>query len=152
MSFGESIKTCWRKYATFEGRARRSEYWWFYLFIQLVSIPFSLIFFVTYMITLWPAFEASGTGVEPRFSDFNFAPMLVGIALLVIVSLVFLLPSLAVLVRRLHDIGQPGWWILLSFVGLGIVPVIMAIMDSAPYDNQWGPDPKAGERSLYYPQ
>lgn len=152
MSFGEAIKTCWRKYATFEGRARRSEHWWFYLFVQLVIIPFALIFVVTYMISLWPAIEAVGSSSEVNQPDINFVPMLIGIGLMMIVSLVFLLPSLAALVRRLHDMGQSGWWILLSLIGLGIVPLIMAVMDSQPYDNRWGPDPKAGERSLYYPR
>lgn len=152
MSFGEAIKTCWRKYATFEGRARRSEYWWFYLFIQLVSIPFALIFTVTYFVSLWPVVEAAEYGGEVQLDALNFVPMVIGIALMTLVSLVLLLPSLAAMVRRLHDMGQPGWWILLSFIGLGIVPLIMAVMDSQPYDNPWGPDPKAGERSQYLPR
>ncbi len=50
------------------------------------------------------------------------------------------------MVRRLHDMGQTGAWVLLGFVGLGIVPLIMCIMDGQPGTNQWGPDPKALER------
>ncbi|MBR2863319.1 MAG: DUF805 domain-containing protein, partial [Bacteroidaceae bacterium] len=72
MGFVEAIKTCFSKYATFSGRATRSEYWWWALFTALVSW---ILFFVF--------------------------PILVPIA-----GLVFLLPSLAVLVRRLHDTGR----------------------------------------------
>ena len=68
---------------------------------------------------------------------------------MMLVSLAFTLPSYAATVRRLHDMGQSGMWVLLNFVGLGIVATVMCIMDTQPGTNQWGPDPKAGERGAF---
>ena len=73
-------------------------------------------------------------------------------AVLFVASLAFILPHYAAQARRLHDMGQSGLWVLLNFAGLGIVATIMCIMDTQPGTNQWGPDPKAGERGTYgYP-
>lgn len=84
MTFGESIRTCFSKYATFAGRASRSEYWWFFLFNFLVSIGCGMI------------------------SD----------TLSGLYSLAVLLPSLAVGVRRLHDIDKSGWFLLVWLIPL----------------------------------
>lgn len=97
LSFGEAIKVCFQKYAVFSGRAKRSEYWWFQLFLFLTSLIFSF---------------------------FNFIPQ-VGIILSGICSLAFLLPSIAVTVRRLHDVGKSGWLIFLPLIGiLFFIPLI----------------------------
>ena len=85
MTFGEAIRTCFSKYATFEGRASRSEYWWFFLFNFLVSLGCGMI------------------------SD----------TLSGLFSLAVLLPSLAVGVRRLHDIDMSGWFLL-----VWLIPVV----------------------------
>ena len=77
MSFGEAIKSVFSKYATFSGRARRSEYWFFYLFSFLVNLALSCIPFISALSFVW--------------------------------SLAILIPSLAVTVRRFHDIGKSGW-------------------------------------------
>lgn len=77
MSFGEAIKSVFSKYATFSGRARRSEYWYFYLFTFLVSLAFNCIPFISALSFVW--------------------------------SLAILIPSIAVTVRRFHDIGKSGW-------------------------------------------
>lgn len=79
--FGEAISTCLNKYATFSGRASRSEYWYFYLFCTLIGIVGSF-------------FELAG------------AP-----AVSALISLGLVLPSLAATVRRLHDMGRSGWWL-----------------------------------------
>lgn len=165
MSFGDAIKSVFSKYATFSGRARRSEYWYFVLFTFLVGIVVS---FIPFLNAIWP--------------------------------LVILLPSLAVSVRRLHDIGKSGWnilWLLLPnllyigyivyFLFAIIVPTfgwdladidagtitkmlleykaslfIMAALelfnfimlivwivwmckDSEPNENKWGPNPKIAQ-------
>ena len=88
MDFVSSVKRnmTTAAYAQFEGRASRSEYWWFYLFTLLAG------------------------GVADRLSG------TVGD----IASLVFLLPSLALAVRRLHDVGRSGWWFLIIFTFVGI--------------------------------
>lgn len=80
-------------YANFSGRARRSEYWWFYLFTILVSITTSVV-------------DATlNTSVDNE----------IGVAGL-IASLALLMPSLAVTARRLHDTDRTGWWMLLPLV------------------------------------
>jgi uncharacterized membrane protein YhaH (DUF805 family) len=90
MTFNDAVRSVFGKYAVFSGRARRSEYWYFYLFTLLVSAATSLAD------SLLRRGVGGGAGV-----------------LSALASLVLLLPSLAVTVRRLHDTGRRGWWILL---------------------------------------
>lgn len=150
MSFGQAVKSVLSQYATFTGRARRSEYWWFYLFFTLVSLPFQIFFFAMYVTALAPAFDSVGSDAqysEVAFEDINWSLFVVGFVPMIIVSLAFLLPSLAVLVRRLHDTGRSGWWWLISFVPFGSIAILVfSVLDGQPHDNQYGPDPKAGER------
>lgn len=110
------ISSLTEKYAVFEGRARRREFWYTTLFISLISIPFELM-------------KDSG---------------LVFKALNLIVNLVFLIPSISVTVRRLHDIGKSGKWIFLMFTIVGI-PILLYfhILDSQPGYNEYGPNPKS---------
>jgi uncharacterized membrane protein YhaH (DUF805 family) len=97
MSFSESISTCLSKYATFSGRAGRSEFWWFYLFTTLMN---------------W---GATIVGYQVG----------VGILLSVIVCIIFFVPLWAVSSRRLHDTGRSGWWTLLVITVFGAIPVII---------------------------
>lgn len=115
-----------RQYAQFGGRARRKEYWFFVLFNVLFAFAFGL---VDMGLGLWD--QASGIGVLSG-----------------LYSLAVLLPGLAVSVRRLHDTGRSGWWLL-----IGLIPVIGAlvlfvffVLDGDAGENEYGPDPKAGER------
>ena len=164
MNFGEAIKSVFSKYATFSGRARRSEFWYFVLFNFLVSFVLGLIPFLSWVAGLW--------------------------------ALAVLIPSLAVAVRRFHDIGKSGWTYLyflvpgLLYVGymfyfifkhaysyiqagsdldadfiselltqnsssLAIIGILMLVSliasiifivwmarDSQPGENKWGPNPK----------
>ncbi|WLD93341.1 DUF805 domain-containing protein [Alkalihalobacillus sp. AL-G] len=105
-----------KNYVKFEGRARRKEYWMFVLFNFLISLAVSLI---------GMAFDADTL-------------------LSILYSLAVLLPSLAVSVRRLHDIGRTGWWILISLVPLigAIVLLVFNCLDSESTENQYGPNPK----------
>ena len=98
-----------QNYATFSGRARRSEYWYFVLFNFIISIVVGLI--------------EGAMGTE---------------ALGVIYSLAVLIPSLAVAVRRMHDVGKSGWFLLIPIYNL-----ILACTDGDKGDNKYGPDPKA---------
>ncbi len=121
MSFMESIQTVFQKYAVFEGRARRSEYWWFYLAVTVVSSVLSGIA------------RAAGTG--------GFGTVVSIIS--GIVALGCLVPSISVTTRRLHDTGKSGWWQLLYLTCIGsIVIFIFCLLDSQPGDNQYGPNPK----------
>jgi len=102
MNIGTSIATCMGKYATFSGRASRSEYWWFYLFNLLMTWGSIIV-------------AASMFGIGNPSGDI-FSNL---------ISLIFLLPTLAVGSRRLHDIGKSGWWQLLIFTLIGIIPLII---------------------------
>lgn len=124
MSFADAVRTVLSKYATFSGRARRSEYWWFALFAGIVYIVAGII------------------------------DAVIGNAVLgYIVMLALLLPSLAVTVRRLHDTGRTGWWILIGIVPLigAIVLLVFEVQDSQPGANNYGPSPKAVGADPAYP-
>ena len=148
MNFGEAIKSVFSKYATFSGRARRSEYWYFVLFNVLFMLGFALI------ARVFP---------EAKFLTYLY----------LVYSLAIVIPSLAVGVRRLHDIGKRGWnmFILLIVallnssitvlgksslkIGSGVLLILAIIAlaltvlfvvwlckDSQPGENKWGPNPK----------
>ncbi|HTS25967.1 MAG TPA: DUF805 domain-containing protein [Bryobacteraceae bacterium] len=104
-----------KKYAEFKGRARRKEYWMFALFNIIISF---VIGFVAGLL-------ASLAGV----------PALGQLSLLY--SLAILVPSIAVGVRRMHDTGHSGWWLLCPIVNL-----VFACTDSQPGPNEYGPNPK----------
>ena len=111
-----------KKYATFEGRARRSEYWYFVLFYVLVIFVLVIVDGVTGTLN-----EEAGIG------------LLSGLFMLATI-----LPSLAVLVRRLHDTDRSGWWALLNlipFIG-ALVLLVFTVLDSQPGANRFGPNPK----------
>jgi uncharacterized membrane protein YhaH (DUF805 family) len=117
-------KVVFKNYANFEGRARRAEYWYFYLCYMLLFIPPYAFFIVG-------AFQES-------------MPLMVvsGIVLAIIV-LALLIPTLAVYVRRLHDTGKSGWYFLLNFIPLvSLVVFIFTLLESDKFTNKYGKDPK----------
>ena len=124
MSFGQAVSSVLLyKYATFSGRARRSEYWWWYLFVTIVFIVAGIL----------------DRAVGLTYSDTT----LYGGWIATIAAIVFLIPNLAVAVRRLHDTGRTGWWLLIGlvpFIGFFVL-LYFFVLDSAN-DNQYGPYPK----------
>ncbi|MEG2806008.1 DUF805 domain-containing protein [Stenotrophomonas sp.] len=113
------------RYAQFEGRASRKEFWMFYLFVMLVTI-------VGYI----------GMGIGASMES-NAVVMLFG-AVLGLFSLAVLVPSIAVTVRRLHDTDKSGWFLLLAFVPLaGIVLLVFYVLPGTPGENRFGPVPPA---------
>ena len=123
MNFVEAIKTCFVKYADFSGRASRSEYWYFSLFILLLSICSEII-------------DPIIAGVPFLEYDDYWGP-----ATLIVTTLT-ILPALGVSVRRLHDIDKSGWWILIAFTFIGFILLIhWAIRESNIGKNQFGSDP-----------
>ena len=121
----------WQRATDFSGRSRRKEYWFFHLFNALA---FMILIFAG--ISLDMLF----LGANHKGGIFIFMVMLYAVAAFV--------PSLAVTIRRLHDIGKSGWWYFIAFVPLigGLVLLVFTLLDSEPYANQWGLDPKASER------
>jgi len=118
VSFTDAIRDGFSKYVTFSGRSSRSAYWWWYLFGVLVLVVSLAIDY------------ALGAG---------------GI-LYVLVALAMLLPNLAVLVRRLHDAGHSGWWVLIGLLPLiGAIVLLVFTLQGSDQPNQWGngPDERA---------
>jgi len=118
MEFGEAIRSGFRNYATFSGRAPRSEFWWFFLFTFLVNIAGNVVDAAT-----------GGAGL------INLA-----------VALGLFLPSRAMAVRRLHDTDRSGWWyliILIPLIGL-IVLLVWFVTRGTAGPNRFGPDPLGG--------
>jgi uncharacterized membrane protein YhaH (DUF805 family) len=116
MGFGEAIKSGFSHYVTFSGRAQRSAYWYWVLFIVIVS-------FVT-----------------------NFIDAALGTIGIVggLVSLALLLPGLSVSIRRLHDLDRTGWWLLIMLTGIGIILLIVwYCMKGTTGPNRFGADPLA---------
>lgn len=122
MSFADAVRSCLTQYVGFSGRAGRSEYWFFVLFNFLVSIVAGVV-----------------DGI-------------LGIGVLgVVVFLGLLLPGLAAAVRRLHDGGRSGWWMLVLLVPLvgPIVLIVFLVQDGKPGDNQYGSNPKGVQGGGY---
>ena len=118
-----------RRYLDFQGRSRRSEYWLFYLFTIIVTA------------VLYLPLVAVGMNYETS------EPNGVGAIFMLLIGLVWLglvIPSLSVLVRRLHDTDRSGWWVLISFLPLvgGLVLFIFTVLDGTHGANKYGPDPK----------
>lgn len=117
LTFGEAVTKCLQvNYCNFSGRASRSEFWWYELFMLLVNALCSLI------------------------------PMVlgdtVGGAITGVISLLLILPTLGLMARRLHDIGRSAWWLLLILTGIGtILLIIWWIMPSQEHPNEYGDEP-----------
>ena len=136
MNFTQSISTCMRKYVTFSGRATRSEFWWFYLFTVLVNLV-ATSQASSFVPTLLDGQDMTENESSYFLNNFFF------LYLSTITSLILLLPSLAVAVRRLHDVGRSGWWILIAFTVIGIIPLLIwYVTDTKDEENIYGPNPK----------
>ena len=111
----------WKNYFTFTGRSRRKAYWVFFVFNVLATILANLIDNILGL---------TGQGVYGPVST--------------LYALAVFLPGLALAIRRLHDTGRSGWWMLLGFIPLigWIVLLIFFVTDSQPGSNPYGPNPK----------
>lgn len=105
-----------QSYAVFRGRAQRAEYWFFFLFNLLISIGLAVI----------------------------DAVLATAGALGLIYALAVLIPGVAVTIRRLHDTGRSGWWLLIALVPVvgAIALLVFMALDSEPGPNDHGPNPK----------
>ena len=123
MGFADAVRSAFNKYATFEGRAARSEYWWFGLFVVVASVILGYVDMGIFRTTY--AMGASQAGI-----------------LSTVFSLAVLLPSLAVAVRRLHDGDRSGWWLLIGLTGIGtLVLLYWYVIRGTVGSNSYGADP-----------
>jgi uncharacterized membrane protein YhaH (DUF805 family) len=118
-----------KKYTVFSGRARRKEYWMFILFNFIFAILAAIVDNI-----LGTTFKF-GTEV-PIALPYGYVYLLYALAVLI--------PGLAVLVRRLHDVGKSGWMFLISLIPIvgAIWLLVLACTDSKPGENKYGPNPK----------
>ncbi|OOP64545.1 hypothetical protein BMF89_03775 [Arthrobacter sp. SRS-W-1-2016] len=122
---GEAARRFFKKYATFTGRASRSEYWWWMLISIVVSIVLNIITSVA---------GSTGATVNDSGTTVPGPGMMIGVILLVIWGLAVIVPSLALTVRRLHDVNFSGWLILIGLVPFlgSLALLILTILPSKP--------------------
>jgi uncharacterized membrane protein YhaH (DUF805 family) len=114
MSFAAAVRSALTQYATFPGRARRSEYWWFVVFNAIVGVAAAVLD------------RGSSDGPVSTLS-----------------ALALLLPTLAVSVRRLHDTDRSGWCLLFALIPLiGSIVLIAFLVQDSDRDNRFGQSPK----------
>lgn len=120
MNFSQAVISGFKNYSTFSGRASRSEFWYFGLFLVVADVVLLLLDMAVFNISY------SDDKLHP-FGDFFL--------------LATWLPSLAVTARRLHDVNRSGWWILIIFTIIGMIPMIIwNCMKGTEGENRFGPD------------
>jgi uncharacterized membrane protein YhaH (DUF805 family) len=113
MGFVDAVKSVYTRYVDFSTRSSRSEYWWFVLFYVIAGIVLGIV------------------------------DMIIGINILTaILMLGSIIPGIAVGVRRLHDIGRSGWWMLIGFIPLvNLLLIYWYVLPGEEGDNAWGSNP-----------
>ena len=126
MTLKEAVKICvGKKYADFSTRASRKEFWSFALFYWFLCLA---MFMISILVDV--VFEHS----------FQMFRLTVGVS--VIIALLLMIPTYAVCVRRLHDTGRSGWWILLYFIPcIGAIALLIMLCRKSDEDNKYGPKP-----------
>lgn len=121
MTFTDSIKSCLNKYATFRGRAPRSEYWGFWAFCILTEIVAMIVFgLIGYL---------CGKGIGMLIAGYIGA---------FLASLMLFLPMLSVFVRRLHDTNHSGWWYFIALTIVGGIWLLVLLLTDSDEENQYG--------------
>lgn len=116
MNYFNYYLEAFQKYADFDGRTRRKEFWWFFLFNIIAMMIVKIV-------------DNSMDGLE---------------VLGKIYFLAVLIPTIAISIRRLHDTNHSGWWILINFIPVvgNIIFLVFLLTDSYPTKNQYGENPK----------
>ena len=137
MGFCQSLKSVMcTNYANFSGRARRREFWYFFLFLCLINIiPFFSYYYLIFQ------FGSSNSTTE----NFKFVSIMFYFVIAIFFfDLIILIPYISVIVRRFHDIGKSGWFILVSFIPIigNFILLYFMTIDSQPSTNEYGFSPK----------
>ena len=122
VGFIDAIKLAFKNYVNFNGRSRRSEYWWFVLFNIIIGI---IIIILANLITKYLIY------------------------LSYIYDLIAFLPGLGLVIRRLHDIGKSGWYIFIGFIPIVGIFILLYFfcLDSENQSNEYGESPKYGKNT-----
>lgn len=134
MTFTEAVRSGFSNYVTFSGRSRRSAYWFWMLFVIVVSILALIIDGV-----LFPGLMTAEVVDGMASVQANGGPVVA------VATLALFLPGLAVSVRRLHDTDRSGWWLLLGLIPIVgiIVLIVWYCTEGTRGANRFGADPKA---------
>nr|WP_318241763.1 DUF805 domain-containing protein [Arthrobacter pullicola] len=145
-SFGAAVKRFFKKYATFSGRASRSEYWWFMLFQAIVIT----VLYIGLMISIV-------SSIDPYTGEPTNYTFMLPMSLMMIYGLATLVPGIALSVRRLHDAGLSGWLYLVILVPVigGIAVLVFSLLPSKPEgarfdagaEQQYAPYPPASPQA-----
>lgn len=130
MSFDQAIRVCFKKYADFNGRASRSEYWWFNLFALIIMFGSSFIF------SFLGALFGTASVTSNLDSELEF---LANLGFFIAIA-IFFIPLLSVAVRRLHDTNKSGWYILFQLIPCvgPIILLIFLVQESSRGKNKYG--------------
>lgn len=121
--FAHSMVNC----SNFSGRARRKEFWYYCLCLCMYINFYGLFIYLT----------LSQNNLDMQYQQMNDYPIIS--CILIIVIFIHVVPLFPLTIRRLHDIGKAGWWIVIAFTGIGIIPIlILCVFDTEYKDNQWG--------------
>ena len=128
MNFTEAVKAYFLKWNDFRSRSSRSEYWWATLFITLASFPVGLI--VGFVIGFLTA------GFSETTTDIVLAIVMLPVQIFIIIA------STCLVIRRLHDVDKSGWWYLIIFTIIGMIPLLIWYCSKGTDgDNRFGKDP-----------
>jgi len=133
MSFGDAVSTCFSKYAVVSGRASRSEYWFFQLFIAILMLSLAVLGGIS------DVFQNSAV---QEAGNISLPGIIFGAGVFVLILGLFL-PHLCVTVRRIHDTGASGWWYLLFFLPYagGLIGIVWMCIPGTQGRNKYGPSP-----------
>lgn len=144
----QAVKLFFINYFEFKGRSRRSEYWWVVLFQILLNVLFLCLMPMSLA-------ELTGGGMDGALLKAGIG-IIISLTLYGLYYFAVLIPTLALSVRRLHDVGLSGWWyvaiMVCSFIPLvnivaAIAWIVIACRDSVPETNKWGASPKYVEEA-----
>jgi uncharacterized membrane protein YhaH (DUF805 family) len=126
MSFVDAVRSGFNNYANFSGRALRSEYWWWVVFVWIAGAVASIID----RALGWRVYETTVSGFQQGSGP-----------IAAIVGLALIIPGLAVAVRRLHDTDRSGWWLLISIIPIigWLVLLYFFVISGTPGPNKYGP-------------
>ncbi len=144
MGFGEAIKHNFNHYADFSGRAQRSQYWWWFLFVWIVTVILNIVDSLL-------GWQFGGSTLDFTINGQEVPLVAQGYGILAtIFALAVLIPNLAVIARRLHDTDHSAWWLLwiflltfVCFIGV-IFWLVFMLQKGTPGPNKYGPDPLGG--------
>lgn len=141
MDFKEAVRSVLGQYASFSGRATRSEYWWWVLFTAIVYFACYFLIFLARFI-----FPPTANAEGPESPGLGATLALVLFVLMLAAMLALLIPSIAVLARRLHDTNRSALWILAGLIPLvgGLILIVLCVVESDQGSNQYGPPAGSG--------